>query len=84
MSSLSCPDGGSDKKSMVILETVDAVAGVTRHYLLPDNVKAKKLKQKGIKLHLSQHHVFAAQRIKRSVGRCHVDQQQVFDVHRVI
>ena len=60
------PPGGKKNLTSLILETVED-HGFLVHYLMPRNVakKASKLKRKGVKLHVSNEHIFTAKHIKR-------------------
>ena len=62
------PPGGKVKNlTSLILETVED-HGFLVHYLMPRNVAKKagsKLKRKGVKLHVSNEHIFTAKHIKR-------------------
>ena len=59
------PPGGKKNLTSLILETVED-HGFLVHYLMPKNVAKKaRLKRKGVKLHVSNEHIFTAKHIKR-------------------
>ena len=61
------PPGGKKNLTSLILETVED-HGFMVHYLMPKNVAKKaRLKRKGVKLHVSNEHIFTAKNIKRYV-----------------
>ena len=63
------PPGGGSKKNLtaLILETVED-HGFRVHYLIPQQMAKKaRLRRKGVKLHVSNQHLFMAKHIKRFV-----------------
>lgn len=75
-SMMGTPPGGKKNLTSLILETVED-HGFMVHYLMPKNVAKKaRLKRKGVKLHVSNEHIFTAKHIK-SGTICSVCQKKI-------
>ena len=62
------PPAGKKNLTALILETVEE-HGFRVHYLIPNQLSKKlaRLRRKGVKLHVSNEHLFVAKHIKRYV-----------------